>query len=85
MCNGIIECVYNILKLGACLSSHRLHLKRASRYGIPEDIASEVNRLIDYEYGVHDLGEMKRRYLGTGIIKIPLGPDVTVYELKSIA
>jgi len=48
------------------------------------DIASSVDRIIDYEYGVHDLGEVKQRYLGTGIVRIPLGPDITVYELKEI-
>jgi len=66
------------------MPSHRLHSKWASLYGVPDDIASRVNEIIDYAYGEHDLGEVKQRYLVVDNVKIPLGKDITVHELENI-
>ena len=66
------------------MPSHKLHSKWASLYGVPVDIASRINRIIDFEYGDHDLGEVKQRHLVADNIKIPLGKDITVHELKNI-
>ena len=66
------------------MPSHELHLKWASLYGIPWHIASEVNRIIDSKYGIHDLGEVKQRRIISGNIEIPLRPEPTVFKLKDI-
>jgi hypothetical protein len=66
--------------------SWKLHRRWAERYGIPEHIASSVDKLIDGG-AVHDLGEVKKpRIRSPTGMEIPLRPVHTsfglVYALK---
>ena len=64
--------------------SHKLHTRWCVKLGLPRDLCSEINRLIDFECGKHDVGRRKSMaYIDAGGIPIRVAGGSGRYASKA--